>query len=219
MPKWTATRPQANKEDMAPDDHMASTNDDGRGIVSFEITKKKPNKKAQSKKSKNKKNKGVAGGVAPGGAVPSGGGVQVDDGSEGVLIPSSKGKERADVRAVEMDEKMGRSGEGETDETVVKKKVVDRLSDKNRELVSVLPISITERNLLLTNSAYIRFFLLRPHWTFPRTHQASAKAQIAQKDKERKKRNKLERTGVAGPGDPTKTEGGEGKKKSVGFAM
>lgn len=183
MPKWTATRPQANKEDMAPDDHMASTNDDGRGIVSFEITKKKPNKKAQSKKSKNKKNKGVAGGVAPGGAVPSGGGVQVDDGSEGVLIPSAKGKERADTRAVEMDETNGRSGEGGSDEPVVKKKVVDRLSDKNRELVSPLLVPITDANLLLTDHHPYPLLPIHPYHIFRPAHRPRQKHKSHKKTK------------------------------------
>jgi hypothetical protein len=168
---------------MAPDDHMASTNDDGRGVVSFEITKKKPNKKAQSKKSKNKKNKGVAGGVAPGGAVPSGGGVKVDDGSEGVLIPSAKGKERADTRAIEMDEKTARSGEGESDEPVVKKKVVDRLSDKNRELVSPLLVPIINTTLLLTGPL-IHPLLPTDHYHIPQpAHRPRQKPKSHKKTK------------------------------------
>lgn len=119
MPKWTAGRPQANKEDLAADDHMASTNDDGRGVISFEtVDKKKKNNKKGNKNSN-------GGGKRKVGAGASGN----TDGSEGRLIVSAKGKEKA----VEQE---GQHGE---ESSAPKKKVVDRLSDKNRELVSAQP--------------------------------------------------------------------------------
>lgn len=121
MPKWTAGRPQANKEDLAADDHMASTNDDGRGVISFETVDKK-------KKNNKKGNKNYNGGgkrkVGPGASGNM-------DGSEGRLIVSAKGKEKA----VEQEGQQLAAVAGE-ESSAPKKKVVDRLSDKNRELVS-----------------------------------------------------------------------------------
>jgi hypothetical protein len=124
MPKWTAGRPQANKEDLAADDHMASTNDDGRGVISFEtVDKKKKNNKKGNKNSN-------GGGKRKVGAGASGN----TDGSEGRLIVSAKGKEKA----VEQEGQQSAAVAGE-ESSAPKKKVVDRLSDKNRELVRAPP--------------------------------------------------------------------------------
>jgi hypothetical protein len=124
MPKWTAGRPQANKEDLAADDHMASTNDDGRGVISFEtVDKKKKNNKKGNKNSN-------GGGKRKVGAGASGN----TDGSEGRLIISAKGKEKA----VEQEGQQSAAVAGE-ESSAPKRKVVDRLSDKNRELVSAQP--------------------------------------------------------------------------------
>ena len=117
MPKWTAGRPQANKEDLAADDHMASTNNDARGVISFETVDKK-------KKNNKKGNKNSNGGGKK--KVKSAGPI---DASGGVLIQSAKGKEK-------VVEQEGQAGQVAEESSQPKKKVVDRLSDKNRELVS-----------------------------------------------------------------------------------
>lgn len=98
---------------------MASTNDDARGIISFETVdkkKKKTNKKGNKNSNGGGKKKVPAHGVA--------------DTNEGVLIKSGKGKERQ----VDGGEQTAIGGDAMAEP---KKKVVDRLSDKKRELVSI----------------------------------------------------------------------------------
>jgi hypothetical protein len=103
---------------------MNSTNDDARGIISFETDDKKKKKAAAQKK----KGKNAQGGKK---AQP------VDDGL-GRLIKTAKGKEKDLGSTSEeiQDAKNAQAGVVSESEAA-KKKVVDRIQEKKRELVSL----------------------------------------------------------------------------------
>lgn len=121
MPKWTETRSRANQaEKLGPDEHLGSTHDTARGIISFIDPKARSKSGGNKGKSNNKKRQQQASGK--GSNRPS----LIE--TEGVLettLSSFEGKERDVEDDKQSADKMGSS----------KKPQVDKAQDKKRALV------------------------------------------------------------------------------------